>query len=121
MCTVLEFITTVNDLLVVWEGPKYFGSSNIYYKDIPFELSTFRSLEIVKFSQVFLGNLIKADDVRDHISSLTAHKCELKNIADVLLCDNIHKDWSQTTSGQIWSKLQIVDLSNNLISVIGMF
>lgn len=114
-CTVLEFCTCLKEIIISGDVKEFIGTSNINYKNIPFELSCFRYLRAITFSNLFIGNIIRADEIRNQVKSLKAVNCKLKNIVDLLLCDNIHKNWNQIPSSQAWQSLEKIDLSCNFI------
>ena len=119
--TVLEFCSFLNKILIKGESNEYIGTSNINYQQLPFELSSFKSLNNLVVSNIYVTNLNRADEARQQIKYLTVNSCNIEKIAEILLCDHLHLNWQQNDSIQVWHALENIDVQFNKIVDIGKF
>ena len=93
----LDFLSNIESLEVVGDRD-FFRNSNLILNNLPFDLTAFKNLKNLCFNGANVSSLICARNLRTCLESLSAHACGLKSVADLLLCDNLHKN----LNGKVW-------------------
>ncbi|KAL1114864.1 hypothetical protein AAG570_007688 [Ranatra chinensis] len=109
---VLEFCGQLESVTVI--GKFDYMDSNIDINQLPFELSAFKTMQSLTLTDMNVGNLCKASDLRTVLRELKVVNCGVRDIIDILLCDELHKE-SECREEKLWSNLREVDFSNNQI------
>ena len=112
---VLDFCSKLRTIYVRG-GRSNVGTSNLVYNNMSFDLTIFKSLQNLFFYNVQLGNINDFGSLRRTVSSLTAYNSNIKQFADVLLCDKIHKTYENIEDA--WSSLTKIDISWNELTRI---
>ena len=89
------------------------GSSNIVPNNLQFELSAFKSVQHLNIIHCPVSNIFSIGLLRNTVTSISVHHANLKEITQILLCDDLHKDVNYTGDGHIWKKVVEADFSNN--------
>lgn len=115
---VLDFCSRLR-YLAVKGGDHHVGTSNIVYNKLHFELSSFKNLNKFECYNITSSMIYNINALRDTVRVLTIYNSKLKSPEDILLCDNVHKDWSyEMDPCTVWNKVKVVDLSWNEIQTI---
>lgn len=95
---VLDFLSNIESLEVVGDRDFYLNS-NLILNSLPYELTVFKQLKHLRFSGANVASLACARHLRAGVETLSAQHCGLKSIADLLICDNVHKTFDSKVSG----------------------
>lgn len=112
---VLDFCSKFK-YLAIKGGNHYVGTSNIIYNKLSFELSSFKNVKKFECYNIAYNMIYNLMSLRDTVRIITVYNSKLKTPEDILLCDNVHKEWSSDMdSSMIWNKVKVVDFSWNEI------
>uniref|UniRef100_A0A2S2NZJ6 Nischarin n=1 Tax=Schizaphis graminum TaxID=13262 RepID=A0A2S2NZJ6_SCHGA len=112
---VLDFCSKFK-YLAIKGGNHYVGTSNIIYNKLSFELSSFKNVNKFECYNIAYNMIYNLMTLRDTVRIITVYNSKLKTPEDILLCDNVHKEWSSDMdSSMIWKKVKVVDFSWNEI------
>ncbi|XP_026812478.1 nischarin [Rhopalosiphum maidis] len=112
---VLDFCSKFK-YLAIKGGNHYVGTSNIIYNKLSFELSSFKNVNKFECYNIAYNMIYNLMTLRDTVRIITVYNSKLKTPEDILLCDNVHKEWStDMDSSMIWNKVKVVDFSWNEI------
>ncbi|XP_025193879.1 nischarin [Melanaphis sacchari] len=112
---VLDFCSKFK-YLAIKGGDHYVGTSNIIYNKLSFELSSFKNVNKFECYNIAYNMIYNLKTLRDTVRIITVYNSKLKTPEDILLCDNVHKEWSSDMdSSMIWNKVKVVDFSWNEI------
>ncbi|XP_060842251.1 nischarin [Rhopalosiphum padi] len=112
---VLDFCSKFK-YLAIKGGNHYIGTSNIIYNKLSFELSSFKNVNKFECYNIAYNMIYNLMTLRDTVRIITVYNSKLKTPEDILLCDNVHKEWSSDMdSTMIWNKVKVVDFSWNEI------
>lgn len=137
---VLDFLTNIESLEIVGNRD-FYRNSNLILNNLPYDLSAFKSLKHLYFNCANVSSLMCARSLRSTLETLSAHSCGLKSVAEVLVCDSVHKNlevkvcrceddctvfrsisnvcwFSQVNSPYTWRELVSLNLSDNNITEI---
>ncbi|KAL4098385.1 hypothetical protein QTP88_023009 [Uroleucon formosanum] len=110
---VLDFCSKFK-YLAIKGGNHYVGTSNIIYNKLSFELSSFKNVKKFECYNIAYDMIYNLMTLRDTVRIITVYNSKLKTPEDILLCDNVHKEWSSDMdSSMIWNKVKVVDFSWN--------
>ncbi|KAK2717822.1 hypothetical protein QYM36_006578 [Artemia franciscana] len=133
---VLDIVSRLRKLRIQGSND-FYKSSNLIPNLLPVSFLPFKSVKNLILSDFVTKNVSSICTLRPTVNSLTCQNCQLSSLADILLCDVIHRDklsdeyrWSSATNLNLKSnkiesideavvlleKLEVLDLSNNLIS-----
>ncbi|XP_001945341.1 nischarin [Acyrthosiphon pisum] len=112
---VLDFCSKFK-YLAIKGGNHYVGTSNIIYNKLSFELSSFKNVKKFECYNIAHNMIYNLMTLRDTVRIITVYNSKLKTPEDILLSDNVHKEWSSDMdSSMIWNKVKVVDFSWNEI------
>lgn len=112
---VLDFCSKFK-YLAIKGGNHYVGTSNIIYNKLNFELSSFKNVNKFECYNIAYNMIYNLMTLRDTVRIITVYNSKLKTPEDILLCDNVHKEWSADMDpSMIWNKVKVVDFSWNEI------
>lgn len=112
---VLDFCSRLR-YLSIKGGNHYVGTSNIIYNKLYFELSSFKNVNKFECYNIASNMIYNLKTLRNTVRIITIYNSKLKTPEDILLSDNVHKEWSpDMDSSMIWNKVKIVDFSWNEI------
>ncbi|CAI6346896.1 unnamed protein product [Macrosiphum euphorbiae] len=112
---VLDFCSKFK-YLAIKGGNHYVGTSNIIYNKLSFELSSFKNVKKFECYNIAYNMIYNLMTLRDTVRIITVYNSKLKTPEDILLSDNVHKEWSSDMdSTMIWNKVKVVDFSWNEI------
>lgn len=112
---VLDFCSKFK-YLAIKGGNHYVGTSNIIYNKLSFELSSFKNVYKFECYNIAYNMIYNLMTLRDTVRIITVYNSKLKTPEDILLSDNVHKEWSSDMdSSMIWNKVKVVDFSWNEI------
>ncbi|KAJ9599010.1 hypothetical protein L9F63_010467 [Diploptera punctata] len=89
------------------------GTSNIIPNKLQFELSAFKAVQQLNLIHFPVCNVYSIGMLRNTVTNLCVHHANVKEMTQVLLCDDLHKDVNYTSHGHMWKKLIKADFSNN--------
>lgn len=114
---VLDFCCQLTDLTI--EGSNVpVGTSNIIPNNLLFELSAFKTVRRLNLVSFPVCNIFSIGTLRCTVNSLNVHNAALKEITQVLLCDDLHKNVIHTGESHSWKKIVEADFSHNGIETI---
>ncbi|GLH08908.1 Dynein assembly factor 1, axonemal homolog [Gryllus bimaculatus] len=109
---VLDFCSQLRGITI--KGSKApIGTSNIVPNCLQFELSAFKFVEKLTLVGVELANIYGTGNLRETLISISVHYSNIGKIANVLLCDYLHKSVIYTEDTHVWKKLTEADFSHN--------
>lgn len=112
---VLDFCSKFK-YLAIKGGNHYVGTSNIIYNKLSFELSSFKNVYKFECYNIAYNMIYNLMTLRNTVRIITVYNSKLKTPEDILLSDNVHKEWSSDMdSSMIWNKVKVVDFSWNEI------
>lgn len=112
---VLDFCSRLN-YLSIKGGNHCVGTSNIIYNKLHFELSSFKNVNKFECYNIAPNMIYNLMPLRDTVRIIIVYNSKLKSPEDILLSDNVHKEWScDMDPSFIWNKLKIIDFSWNEI------
>jgi len=112
---VLDFCSKFK-YLAIKGGNHYVGTSNIIYNKLSFELSSFKNVNKFECYNIAYNMIYNLMTLRNTVRIITVYNSKLRTPEDILLCDNVHKEWSSDMdSSMIWNKVKVVDFSWNEI------
>ncbi|KAL5241514.1 hypothetical protein ACI65C_008924 [Semiaphis heraclei] len=115
---VLDFCSKFK-YLAIKGGNHYVGTSNIIYNKLSFELSSFKNVNKFECYNIAYNMIYNLMTLRNTVRIITVYNSKLRTPEDILLCDNVHKEWSyDMDSSMIWNKVKVVDFSWNEISTL---
>lgn len=115
---VLDFCSRLK-YLAIKGGNHHVGTSNIIYNKLHFELSSFKNVNKFECYNIACSMIYNINSLRDTVRIITIYNSKLKSPQDILLCDNIHKEWScDMDPCMIWNKVKAVDFSWNEIETL---
>jgi len=115
---VLDFCSKFK-YLAIKGGNHYVGTSNIVYNKLSFELSSFKNVKKFECYNIAYNMIYNLMTLRDTVRIITVYNSKLKTPEDILLSDNVHKEWSSDMdSSMIWNKVKVVDFSWNEIQTL---
>lgn len=95
-----------------------FGTSNIIPSTLPIELSCFKSVEKLVVNHYPIVRVYGMGNLRDTVKVLEVHSSELKNIVELVMCEELHKKIENANDSHVWLKVKHLDLSDNFIETI---
>ncbi|XP_022165043.1 nischarin [Myzus persicae] len=115
---VLDFCSKFK-YLAIKGGNHYVGTSNIIYNKLSFELSSFKNVNKFECYNIAYNMIYNLMTLRNTVRIITVYNSKLKTPEDILLSDNVHKEWSSDMdSSMIWNKVKVVDFSWNEIHTL---
>ncbi|XP_025411388.1 nischarin [Sipha flava] len=115
---VLDFCSRL-ECLAIKGGNHNVGTSNIIYNKLNFELSSFKNVKKFECYNIASHMIYNLMTLRETVRIITVYNSKLKSPEDILLSDNIHKEWScEMDPNMIWTKLKVVDFSWNEIQTM---
>jgi len=115
---VLDFCSKFK-YLAIKGGNHYVGTSNIIYNKLSFELSSFKNVNKFECYNIAYNMIYNLMTLRNTVRIITVYNSKLKTPEDILLSDNVHKEWSSDMdSNMIWNKVKVVDFSWNEIHTL---
>lgn len=112
---VLDFCSRLN-YLSIKGGNHCVGTSNIIYNKLNFELSSFKNIHKFECYNIAPNMIYNLMPLRDTVRIIIIYNSKLKSPEDILLSDNVHKEWScEMNPCMIWNKLKVIDFSWNEI------
>ncbi|XP_069680393.1 nischarin-like [Periplaneta americana] len=94
------------------------GTSNIIPNNLQFELSAFKTIQRLNLIGFPVSNIFSIGIMRNTVTTLNVHNAELRQITQVLLCDDLHKDVIYTGESHSWKKIVEANFSNNELESI---
>lgn len=65
-----------------------------------------------------MNKIYHMGNLRDTVITLNVHNVNIKNVTELVMCEEIHKDINNANDSHIWMKLVKLDLSDNQITKI---
>lgn len=115
---VLDFCLRLNYLTI--KGGNYcVGTSNIICNKLNFELSSFKNVNKFECYNIAPNMIYNLMPLRDTVRIITVYNSKLKTPEDILLSDNVHKEWScDLDPTMVWNKVKVIDFSWNEIQTL---
>ncbi|KAH0557866.1 nischarin [Cotesia glomerata] len=104
--------------LTIQGSNKLYGTSNINLSTLPIELSTFKTIETLEINNYPVNKIYSMGNLRDTTRVLKVHNTHLKNIVDLVMCEELHRCIENANDSHVWLKISQLDLSDNNIEVI---
>ncbi|XP_043678738.1 nischarin-like [Vespula pensylvanica] len=114
---VLDFNSHLSNLTVVGSTETY-KSSNIYSSSLSIELSTFKNVEELTIDRYPVDKIYNMGNLRDTVKVLKVTNTRLRNIVELAMCEEVHKNINNANDSHVWLKVTHLDLSDNRIEVI---
>ncbi|XP_011299723.1 nischarin [Fopius arisanus] len=95
-----------------------YGTSNINPSLLPIELSTFKNIQHLTINRYPVDKIYGMGNLRDTVKILEVHYTKLKNIVELVMCEEVHKRIENANDSHVWLKVTHVDLSDNRIECI---
>lgn len=115
---VLDFCSRLK-YLTVKGGDHNVGTSNIIYNKFNFELSSFKNVNKFECYNIVPNMMYNLTTLRDTVCIMTVYNSKLQTPEDILLSDNVHKEFSSDMDpSMIWNKLKVIDFSWNEIQTL---
>lgn len=92
------------------------GNSSIIPSALSYDLNIFTSCRTLKLLGIAVDKIVNIDQIRKTCEHLSVLHCSLKQLNEVLLCDDIHK--SPTNLTKQWPNVRIASFSDNFITNI---
>lgn len=86
--------------------------------ELPYNLTVFKSLSRLHVEDASVSKIEDLGPVRNTLKCLTASRCNIRNLSEILLCDSVHNEEIEERPGYIWTELESLNLSRNSISKI---
>ncbi|KAF5287230.1 hypothetical protein FQR65_LT12274 [Abscondita terminalis] len=112
---VMDFCSQLQNLYIVGCSTK-FKTSNIVPNQLPFEMSTFKALELLEIRSINLEHVYSMGNLRNSLLIMRVHKTGITNISQILQCDVLHK--SVVDNAEVWASISELDFSNNNLTDI---
>lgn len=87
---VLDFCYQMTELNLIGSDEPL-AASNIVPNKLPLKFSFFKKLETLNLQDVNCANMTDMGSLRTTLKHLSVNRCQIKNLAELLLCDQIHK------------------------------
>uniref|UniRef100_A0A6V7LB34 Nischarin n=1 Tax=Bracon brevicornis TaxID=1563983 RepID=A0A6V7LB34_9HYME len=104
--------------LVIKSSNEPYGTSNIKPSSLPIELSTFKNIEHLVINSFPVHKIYGMGNLRDTVKILEVHDTDLKNIVELVMCEEVHRTIDNANDSHVWLKVTHVDLSDNRIRMI---
>ncbi|XP_015121312.1 nischarin [Diachasma alloeum] len=95
-----------------------YGTSNINPSLLPIELSTFKIIEHLVINRYPVDKIYGMGNLRDTVKILEVHHTKLRNIVELVMCEEVHKRIENANDSHVWLKVTHVDLSDNQVESI---
>ena len=114
---VLDFNSHLKKLLIKGSDSAY-GTSNIYPSSLEIELTCFKNVKYFTIENYPMDKIYNMGILRDTVKVLKVHNANLKSIAELTMCEEVHKHISAANDSHVWLKVTHLDLSDNQIEAI---
>lgn len=112
---VLDFCSKLK-YLIIKGGDNNVGTSNIVYNNLNFELSSFKNVSKFECYNISSNMMYNLKTLRDSVYIIKVYNSKLKSLEDILLSDNVHKEWfCDMDPSMIWNRVKVIDFSWNEI------
>lgn len=114
---VVDFASQVKKLII--EGSEQtFRASNIIQNSLEYTLNAFKSAEMIIIKKGNVKKIGHLGGLRKSLENLYVHESGMTQMADMILCDAVHKETLEGNEMQVWPKLKNIDVSGNQITKI---
>ncbi|CAL4065700.1 unnamed protein product, partial [Meganyctiphanes norvegica] len=114
---VVDFASQVKKLVI--EGSDQpFRESNVIQNNLDFTLNAFKSAEIIVIKNGNVKKIGHLGGLRKSLEELYVHESGMTQMADMILCDAVHKETLEGNEMQVWPKLKNINVSGNQITKI---
>lgn len=114
---VLDFNSRLTSLTIEGSSEPY-KTSNIYPSALSIELSTFKNVRHLTIDKYPVDKIYNMGNLRDTVTMLKVTNTKLRNIVELAMCEEVHKNIENANDSHIWMKVTYLDLSDNRIEVI---
>lgn len=104
--------------LTIDRGDEPYKTSNIAPSRLPIELSSFKNVQVLTVNGYPMYNIYHMGNTRDTVKNLNLHGTKLKTIAELVMCEAVHKHISSANDSHVWLKITHLDLSDNCVEAI---
>ena len=103
----------------------FFRSSNIVPNELEFNFNLFKKLHTLSLKNCNVLKINNASNLRKSVTKLNASGCNFERVADILLCDSVHREIPENDTELLnispkWAQLRDLNLSHNQISAIDL-
>nr|XP_003703254.1 PREDICTED: nischarin [Megachile rotundata] len=114
---VLDFNSHLTSLIIEGTSEPY-RTSNIYSSALSIELSTFKNIEDLTIDCYPVDKIYHMGNLRDTVKYLKVNNTKLRNIVELAMCEEVHKNLENANDSHVWLKVTHLDLSDNRIETI---
>ncbi|KAL0113462.1 hypothetical protein PUN28_012547 [Cardiocondyla obscurior] len=114
---VLDFNSRLTSLTIEGSTEPY-KTSNIYPSSLSIELSTFKNVQHLTIDRYPVDKIYHMGNLRDTVTMLKVTNTKLRNIVELAMCEEVHKNIENANDSHVWMKVTHLDLSDNRIQVI---
>lgn len=114
---VLDFNSRLISLTIEGSSEPY-KTSNIYPSALSVELSTFKNVRHLTIDRYPVDKIYNMGNLRDTVTMLKVTNTKLRNIVELAMCEEVHKNIENANDSHIWMKVTHLDLSDNRIEII---
>lgn len=114
---VLDFNSHLNGLIIEGSSEPY-KASNIYSSALSIELSSFKNIQELTIDRYPVDKIYHMGNLRDTVKYLKVNNTKLRNIVELVMCEEVHKNIENANDSHIWLKVTHLDLSDNRIQTI---
>lgn len=114
---VLDFNSRLISLTIEGSSEPY-KTSNIYPSALSIELSTFKNVRHLMIDRYPVDKIYNMGNLRDTVTMLKVTNTKLRNIVELAMCEEVHKNIENANDSHIWMKVTHLDLSDNRIEII---
>lgn len=114
---VLDFNSHLTNLTIEGSSEPY-KTSNIYTSTLSVELSTFKNVQHLTIDQYPVDKIYNMGNLRDTVITLKVTGTKLRNIVELAMCEEVHKNIENANDSHVWLKVTHLDLSDNRIEII---
>ncbi|XP_012526613.1 nischarin [Monomorium pharaonis] len=115
---VLDYNARLTDLTIQGSYTERYKLSNIYPSSVSIELSTFKNVQNLTIDQYPVDKIYHMGNLRDTVITLKVTNAKLRNIVEMAMCEEVHKNIENANDSHVWMKVTHLDLSDNRIEVI---
>lgn len=112
---VLDFCYQMTELNLLGSDEPVPGS-NIVPNKLSLKFTVFKKLEILHLQDVNCGNMTDMGSLRSTLKQLSVNRCPIKDLAELLLCDQMHK--TEFDSNNEWKSLTSLAISTTHMTTI---
>ncbi|XP_050458920.1 nischarin-like [Cataglyphis hispanica] len=114
---VLDFNSHLTNLTIEGSLEPY-KTSNIYSSALSIELSTFKNVQYFTVDRYPVDKIYNMGNLRDTVTTLKVINTKLRNIVELAMCEEVHKNIINANDSHVWLKVTHLDLSDNRIEII---